>query len=265
MVLLSQLLQDTVMRGLNVLEALLTASNLKKGKRLGAWAWGLLARCRPVGEMGSEEVGILRSLGKRAVWMLRGIVAGREEDEKAEEEADEVSEEEVECNNVMGLGGVQRADQGSLEVEQTEAITEHIQSIDDKPQSSETTSVGLAPGASPLIDASPNSASEAPIQLEPTLEASDVLAQARQRLLSSLPSSSPSTNNSNMYLNGTSNLEIEHIKDGQMPIDPEAKSKEKTKDTILQIYATLDTIVTVVGEFYGQRDLLDGRLLWDEM
>ena len=31
------------------------------------------------------------------------------------------------------------------------------------------------------------------------------------------------------------------------------------------IHSTLDMLVTIIGEFYGQRDLLDGRLLWDEM
>ncbi|EER44168.1 conserved hypothetical protein [Histoplasma capsulatum H143] len=39
-------------------------------KRLGAWAWGLLGRCRTVGEMGSEEVGDIRELGKRAARIL---------------------------------------------------------------------------------------------------------------------------------------------------------------------------------------------------
>ena len=31
------------------------------------------------------------------------------------------------------------------------------------------------------------------------------------------------------------------------------------------LYATLDMIITIVGEFYGQKDLLTGRMLWDEM
>ena len=36
-------------------------------RRIGAWAWGLLGRCRDVGELGSEEVGELRVFGRKAL------------------------------------------------------------------------------------------------------------------------------------------------------------------------------------------------------
>ena len=34
---------------------------------------------------------------------------------------------------------------------------------------------------------------------------------------------------------------------------------------ITRLLATLDMIITVVGEFYGQRDLLAGRIVWGEL
>ncbi|KAF7125195.1 hypothetical protein CNMCM5793_001304 [Aspergillus hiratsukae] len=37
---------------------------------MGAWAWGLLGKCRDVGQLGTEEVGEIRDLGKRAAKIL---------------------------------------------------------------------------------------------------------------------------------------------------------------------------------------------------
>ena len=47
-------------------------------------------------------------------------------------------------------------------------------------------------------------------------------------------------------------------------VEAEGGLKESS-DEKAEILATLDILVTIIGEFYGQRDLLDGRLLWDEM
>ncbi len=37
---------------------------------------------------------------------------------------------------------------------------------------------------------------------------------------------------------------------------------ETLMETLDKALATLDIIVTIVGELYGQRDLLDGRAAW---
>ena len=87
MLLLHQLGQADVVSGLAVLETLLNSTNLQRRKNLGAWAWGLLAKCREVGQMSSEEVGVLRDLGKKAAGLIRGILAGiKEEEEEGEDE-----------------------------------------------------------------------------------------------------------------------------------------------------------------------------------
>lgn len=117
----SQLPQESIINGLAALESLLQRGDLRKNvaqrseqlqrlqrlQRLGAWPWGLLAKCRDVGEMGSEEVGVLRGLGKMAWWVMREIKAGvgdgvmgeegeEEEDEKEGGEEDgEIRDEEI--------------------------------------------------------------------------------------------------------------------------------------------------------------------------
>lgn len=107
MKLLSYLPQESVINGLAALESLLQRGELRQKdtgerlQRLGAWAWGLLAKCREVGEMGSEEVGVLRGLGKIAWWAMREIKAGvgvggteeEEEEEEEQEETEDVNEE----------------------------------------------------------------------------------------------------------------------------------------------------------------------------
>jgi hypothetical protein len=47
--------------------------NIAQIKRTGAWVWGLLARCREVGQLGSEEVSEIRDLGKRAAKILEKL------------------------------------------------------------------------------------------------------------------------------------------------------------------------------------------------
>lgn len=262
MTLLSQLQQDNVVHGLNMLETLLIKKNLAKGKELGTWGWGLLARCRPVGEMGSEEVGILRSLGKKAVWQLRGMMAGREEDEWAEEEMDGLIDEEAEGDSAAGLGKVQLDGDQDL-VRETEKSVEKTLKPPDAIQAN------LIPNTTPTPGTSSRDRLElSQGQLETASNTSDALEQARQLLLSSLTQSSSPTVTSYTPKNGTSKPLKEIAGDDPPPAVPEAQSsKEQENDEHPDIctYATLDMIVTIVGEFYGQRDLLNGRVLWDEM
>lgn len=47
----------------------------------------------------------------------------------------------------------------------------------------------------------------------------------------------------------------------------DARANSVTESAVplsMSISCTLDMIITIVGEFYGQRDLLDGREVWGE-
>ena len=41
-------------------------------------------------------------------------------------------------------------------------------------------------------------------------------------------------------------------------------SKEQLIDVVMQTRAMLDMIITVVGEYYGQKDLLQEREIWED-
>lgn len=238
MALLAQLPQEMIIHGLTNLESTMTSNNLRteKGKNIGAWAWGLLARCRDVGQMGSDEVGVLRDLGKRAVWLLRRIAAGEAVGAGAEDVEDEGGGEESGIAGGHQDGGGEGDLQGDIA---GEGRGEDANGVADNAQQAE--------------------------------EEDGSLVEARQRMLSSLPPSSQAQDDqegpgstkdaeatSKQGLLTASQLETETSVDQQ--IDPSRPAFDQTA-----IHATLDMLVTVIGECYGQRDLLNGRLLWDEI
>ena len=275
MALLSQLQQETLMRGLNVLETVLTTSNLAKGKALGVWAWGLLARCRPVGEMVSEEVGILRSLGKRAVWVLKGMRAGMvvemEEEGRAREDLEDSSEVEMEGESFAGFGQVKfDGDHEPFhEEEEGDEVMEQSLSAENGSEVINATNADLIPSSTQTLDSSSaNPPGIPPGPSDPAPVISNALAQVKQHLLSSVTRSSFPTTTSEIAKDGTNSLPRAFANESSRPVVQEVKSpiqKENAKDANTHIYATLDMIITIVGESYGQRDLLDGRVLWDEM
>ena len=248
------------MRGLRVLESVLTVKNLgMEGNGVGAWAWGLLGRCRGRGEMGSEDVGVLRDVGKRAVWVLRGLRGGRREgaaeegaggEVEVEVEGEEgVDEQEVEYVNMGGGAQVGEGEEGeghgidllAGELDEGEELKDNPSTIDG---------------------------------IKPPSESQDVLARAKQSLLYSLqaPTAPPPTTNMDSppptatpgnRLSNESH-EIDHAAHVSEDTSAATLSTHARKDE-LDVYATLDMIITVVGEFYGQRDLLEGRDLWDEL
>lgn len=149
--ILGQLPQESILLGLRMLESRLEKEQLLKKRSLSLWAWGLLARCRDAGQMVSEDIGILRDLGKKALSVLRGLRVGME------------------------------------------------QGLSNAEEQSETSGPENAPDAAKMN--------------EP---------------------------------------------------DDELPSSDIDED-ITRLLATLDMIITVVGEFYGQRDLLAGRIVWGEL
>lgn len=75
-------------------------------ERLSRWIWGVLARLPDSGELNSEEIGLVRDLGKRAVWL--GVVmnqpqsdtaVGMPGDEDNDSEGDYEGDEEGEAEN----------------------------------------------------------------------------------------------------------------------------------------------------------------------
>lgn len=213
-----------------MLETLLTRDHLRgqTGKSLGAWAWGLLGRCREVGEMGSEEVGVLRLVGKQAVWLLRRMKGGGA---WCGEETGGLGEVDDDGHEDGGLGE-------EAGIEDPPAVME------------EDRIVALEGGLDAGIEE----------------DASNTLARARHRLLSTLhPSSTPPSSPPppTVCTDITKETTLEAVTMSRT--EDEAGKAETGEGQMQSVQATLDMLVTIIGSCYGQRDLLEGRLLWDEL
>ena len=250
MAVLVRLTQESVIWGLDVLESLLTLANIrgKRGKYIEAWTWGLLGRCREVGQIGSEEVGVVRNLGKRAVWLIRRIRAGDVTGGTIDELDASVEEEEGE-EKEDGDGDLEENffQDGVDPTEFDEADDGHSSYIDPIT----------------IADLGNNDNSEA----NPTTTFYDAdLEKAKQQILNSLATNQAQTDSAETNASnddGTESPVPKHA-DTYLSVEVEGGLKEGSDDKA-ELLATLDILVTIIGEFYGQRDLLDGRLLWDEM
>jgi hypothetical protein len=234
--LLCAMTQDCVLRGLSRLETLISSKNLlsDEGVTLGAWCWGLLGRCRNSGEMGSEEVAVIREVGKTALRVRRKI--------KKEYRSGIDSRDEHEQYGDTADGSVD-ADQGA---EEEGEDTFEAMAKDDHADLQNSNGYREAPAVLVEDPERRINENEEPHEVSEEIEDGEIsddgdlqnpLALAKEQLLAQVRSPS--------------------LPSGDIPV-------ERSFDTTQRALAMLDMIVTVVGEFYGQRDLLDGRDVWEE-
>ena len=248
-IVLSQLPQESVLQGLQILESSLASGDMAAKKFLGLWAWGLLARCREAGQMASEEIGVLRDLGKRAVWLLRGLRAGT--DYLAQEQSQDVG----------------RSDMGPDDDREEEAESQARDSPrhGQEHQGLETTSSSDPPADDTLAEeaeAVQPAKSTHTVVNQPGSD--DPLAAAKASLLSSLTPQAQATMSATRTQDPTQPIANGHSASSDMTSAGQPETDEQRGQAI-RLYATLDMIITIVGEFYGQRDLLEGRLVWGEI
>ncbi|KAK2839332.1 hypothetical protein FQN49_006240 [Arthroderma sp. PD_2] len=191
--------------------------------RIAAWAWGLLGRCREVGEMGSEEVGELRDLGKRAAKILIKI-----------------REKEPQATPSHEAEGSRKTDAQSSDWEDANEAEEENQDVISEDNTAQDKEDGAADEATDVRDSG-----------EAEVEA---LELAKKRL-------------QGMLHNNTEILPVEQIVDTAFPEERNNDEKRLQPDENEWKHdarAMLDMIITIVGEFYGQRDLLEIRDIWEE-
>ena len=225
MLVLAHMNQETVIRGLTRLETLLSRRNLladREAKIIGAWSWGLLARCRDTGEMISEEVGVLRMVAKTA---LRLAVKLRMLNRASQEVSGHTG-------NAKGSGVSNEASSESEEQADSDDELQRMEKESDVSQIEQPNgdSVGHEAGYDDLEDG----------EISDSNESLDALAIAKKSLLA----------------------QVHYSTAPVLPDTADERTAQQASDVEERAYATLDMMVTVVGEFYGQRDLLDVRAAW---
>lgn len=215
---------------MRLLSEVIRGGEVEKVRRLGAWAWGLLGRCRDISELGSSEVGEIRELGKRAVKVL----AKMRENQKAVEasQLQEQQEEDFKTREEQSEGEEGDTEMtGDIEAEKSQAPTEvTVESEVSSAQVEKTHADG-----------------------DDTL---DELEAAKARLQAKL---STDDDTALAAAASTSTDEGEVVEE-----EEEAEEIDEPMESRKQARAMLDMIITIIGEFYGQRDLLESRDLWDE-
>ena len=203
--------------------------------------------------MCSEEVGVLRELGKQAVWLLRRISAGEIIGGDEDVTNAGVGEDDMENGEVEDEDGEDR--DGGEEYVEDRAESPDAMDADD----------AYSPTFDPILQTTShqNGTNETH---SPTTNPDNDLSKAKQRILDSLGTNQPPdpnpSNSEDDVRNRTPTLyPVTETKPNGRENLTESASPDEKKATMI---ATLDMLVTIIGEFYGQRDLLGGRLLWDE-
>lgn len=248
-----------------LLRLILTNNGALGGKtiissRLSRWIWGLLAKVPVSGELMSEEVGLIREIGKRAVWLgveMRGVNIR----ELYKEDAEEDDDDEIVVDYELGdskdaepetIADVARiigpvipiADDTSMNADGAGEDSAYVEP--DVPTSVVFSSRAEAILAQQTTNG-PTKAMENEECVPNKAEEADRIAARKQRLLASLEEErEPSA----------SAEEVEATAQ-------EAQKEGAHRSALENARITVDMIITIAGEIYGQRDLLEFRSEWD--
>jgi hypothetical protein len=241
--------KSTVLRLLGLLSG---GNVLQRGKKidlgLSRWVWGLLAKLPDRGELNSEEIGVVRELGKKAVLVGLGLKddastnegmdelnPSLEDDDGDDASIEVVNEAEIDMTDDLAsdaLDFLDGDDESSLAAGGQVSIDQDLQppSI---PRGTTETEASVA-GSTSQIDVKTSVGTEIPAALT-----AEQLAIAKERMMNTLHASAN---------------DDQTTQEVAAPmIDPQWNTK-----------ATVDMILTVAGEMYGQRDLLEFRGIWDQ-
>jgi hypothetical protein len=234
-------------------------SLLKRGSEVGVgaslWAWALLARLPDRGELNSDEIGVIRELGKKAVLVAMGLrnVKSWDEGMKEVEEGFDADLEEVEETVDMTNEDEIYLDLGD-EVDERDDLEdgEWDAAVDTTSKEEPILEVNYSLTAN--CNGNTAAAENAEEQIEQELAPGDTpinpkdLADAQARILSLLNEKVP-----------------EHPVNIEAAVPAVEKPPKTISPTTWNTIATVDMIITIAGEVYGQRDLLEFRTFWEEI
>lgn len=267
--------KDSVLR---LLRIILNGGFFRRGQELrertSRWIWALLARLPEKGELDYQEIGWVRELGKRAVMFMLSLAeadclqeqfgvggnAASEDDGEVEVEqgaAEEASQNEDDEDGLPPAHGKEVAGDATPNENNTKPWERAIETKKVELQMSDGMQVaGSVPspqsGVEMEIDSDGDQGKVSTTTQTQEESAADIEA-AKARLLAQLDTQDeeqpdPSECNSN-------------IASSTLPAPGETSTdlNDKATRANANLRATLNIILTVAGEFYGQRDLLEFR------
>ncbi|RYP60496.1 hypothetical protein DL771_010498 [Monosporascus sp. 5C6A] len=281
--------KDSVIR---LIRVLLNSKSFREGhelrERTSRWIWALLARLPDRGELDYQEIGWIRELGKRAVLFMvslaerevlhqeYGVGGSGASDEGAELEVDEgVNEEPTPSNSHEEeedgsiKAGVNHSipswdnDPGRADGTSVDTNTNTVEeALSDSPRhrvTEQSINVNGDAGKSP---ASPAAEPKSHVDQEhQAADASDVEMQLDTDLEDGEVSDEPQKPSGDLAdIESAKAHLLAQLETAGESLEPVPTQAEKdAMRAQINLRATLNMILTVAGEFYGQRDLLEFR------
>ena len=269
--------KDSVLR---ILRVLLGGKFLRRGypltERTSRWLWALLARLPDAGELTHVEISWIRDLGRRAVLLGRSLAemaALRDELEDGglgvHEGVDGSSSDEGAVSNEEGSEGeVASGSYSPDEVKRLEAESHPPDTIAN--QKSQHVDMTAESTDQPEQDKPPDAAAE--LSEEGEVEEEDDCNDDNIAMdMASTPSETGSANPPKLKDSPDEVDSLEHAR--QQLLDKLDNPDQGEEDSVgddeeatiqrarsrINLRTTLNMILTVAGEFYGQRDLLEFR------
>lgn len=242
--------KDTTLR---ILRILLGGKFLRQGytlpERTSRWIWALLARMPDKGELNYAEIGWIRDLGRRAVLLGRSLAemaALREELAEGGLGAHEAVDGSSSDEEVL-------ADPEDMEVEG--ALSSGQDEDEPTPAGSRNEAEKTPKGTEPTAKSPPKpDAEEGEIEDEDEDVAMEIATDSEAEE-GEVAAQEPQEN-----LEAARERLLARISNGMTSEDEEDLEKESAKQRLrANLRATLNMILTIAGEFYGQRDLLEFR------
>ncbi|KAG9244552.1 hypothetical protein BJ878DRAFT_441135 [Calycina marina] len=224
---------------LKLLVLITNGNSLKRGTQvevsISRWVWALLARLPERGELMSEEIGVVRDLAKKSVLIGTSLCG----DQKWDEQLRELENNDVDKNeDICEL----EQDSTTKKRKATDEADENIPGpvgpvLPPEPESKRFKMASKNPEEAPMSTPPPNSDVNAS-QQESGIEEFTATKERIPARLHELVDTEVDTKHEDTVA--------------------ATNSRWNTK-------ATVDMIITIAGEMYGQRDLLEARLLWEDV
>jgi hypothetical protein len=251
---------------LKLLRVVLGGKFIRRGyelrERTSRWIWALLARLPDRGEMDYAEVGWIRELGKRAVLMMVSMAqveALREEVEgDLEGDADDDNGDDDEEGEIVGEMVVDAEEEGGAVALKEAGGAAEARAVGSEPESEQPANpvaedIGDQNGGEADMDIDDGEVTDD----EPSAPAgnSDIeaeIAAAKARLLARLEEAPDTQQEAEPSPADADENQQNEDSEGDIAVADETRAR-------VNMRATLNMILTVAGEFYGQRDLLEFR------
>jgi hypothetical protein len=257
-------------------------------KQKSCWIWALLAKAPEAGTMDYLKIGCIRDLGHKAgQFGLRLRSAAEKPAEKSrEDDEDDVEMRPPEEEDDVEEGEVDEGEEAYEPPENTTPVVTEAQangeaqrdvpadseaemSISSEEEGEERQNLVPAPAQTPTLsrtnDTPHNSTKNEPASLE------DARARLLAQLGDRLVQAPTTTAHDSPRQHFTSRAEAERYRDndGSVPTTAMPAKEEAVAAEIdipdLNTRVTIDMVLTVVAECYGQRDLLRFREIWEAL